>query len=146
MDVTASQLPPIGGPDCPVRDVLDHVGDKWTALVIANLADGTLRFSEIKRRVVGISQRMLTETVRGLERDGVLLRTVYPSVPPQVEYSLTPLGKSLVPLVMALVHWALEHRSEIKGARSTYDQEKMGRTPASAPQPQVRLASGLSSS
>jgi DNA-binding HxlR family transcriptional regulator len=123
MNATVTYLPKVGGPDCPVRDILDHVGDKWTALVIANLVEGPLRFSEIKRRVSGISQRMLTETLRGLERDGVLLRTVYPSVPPQVEYSLTALGKSLVPLVMALVNWALDHRSEIQKARSAYAAE-----------------------
>src|SRR5258708_4666457 len=124
MHATAPDLPQVGGPDCPVRDILDHVGNKWTALVISNLAAGSLRFSEIKRRVSGISQRMLTETVRGLERDGVLLRTVYPTIPPQVEYSLTPLGESLAPLVMALVHWALEHRSEIHSARSAYAVER----------------------
>lgn len=110
--------------DCPVREILDHVGDKWTSLILSNLVGGSLRFSEIKRRLPGISQRMLTETLRGLERNGILRRTVYPSVPPKVEYSLTPLGESLVPLVQALVNWSLEHRSEIQDARSTYDAER----------------------
>ncbi|MEH2001149.1 MAG: helix-turn-helix domain-containing protein [Nostoc sp.] len=109
--------------DCPVREILDHVGDKWTSLILSNLVGGSLRFSEIKRRLPGISQRMLTETLRGLERNGILLRTVYPIIPPKVEYSLTPLGESLVPLVQALVLWSLEHRSEIHDARSTYDAE-----------------------
>ncbi|MEH1848737.1 MAG: helix-turn-helix domain-containing protein [Nostoc sp.] len=109
--------------DCPVREILDHVGDKWTSLILSNLVGGSLRFSEIKRRLPGISQRMLTETLRGLQRNGILLRTVYPSIPPKVEYSLTPLGESLVPLVQALVLWSLEHRSEIHDARSTYDAE-----------------------
>lgn len=110
-----------GDPDCPVREILAHVGNKWPVLVITNLAEGTLRFSEIKRRIGGVSQRMLTETVRSLERDGVLLRTVYPTIPPKVEYSLTPLGKSLLPLIVSLIHWSLDHRSEIRTSRSSFD-------------------------
>jgi DNA-binding HxlR family transcriptional regulator len=124
MKVTISSLPKPGDADCSVREILDRIGDKWSTLVITNLVEGSLRFSEIKRRISGISQRMLTETVRSLERDGVLLRTVYPSIPPKVEYSLTPLGESLVPLVLSLVHWALEHRAEIRVARSAYDEDK----------------------
>jgi DNA-binding HxlR family transcriptional regulator len=126
MRVTTPQvadMPKPGDPDCPVREILDRIGDKWSTLVISNLVDGRLRFSEIKRRIPGISQRMLTETVRSLERDGVLLRTVYPSIPPKVEYSLTPLGQSLVPLVLALVHWALDHRAAIRLSRASYDAE-----------------------
>jgi DNA-binding HxlR family transcriptional regulator len=113
-----------GDPDCPVRDILDHIGDKWSVLVIANLAPGSLRFSEIKRKIGKVSQRMLTETVRSLERDGILLRTVYPTIPPKVEYSLTTLGSSLVPLLLALVEWAIESRSTIHQARSFYDRER----------------------
>ena len=124
MNVTDPDLPQPGDEACPVREILDRVGDKWSTLVISNLAEGGLRFNEIKKRINGISQRMLTETVRNLERDGVLLRTVYPSIPPRVEYSLTELGKSLLPLMMALVHWALEHRAEIRSARSSYDAMK----------------------
>jgi DNA-binding HxlR family transcriptional regulator len=124
MSVTPCDPPQHGDPDCPVRGILDRLGDKWSTLVISNLAGGRLRFSEIKKRIPDISQRMLTETLRNLERDGVLLRSVYPSIPPRVEYSLTPLGHSLLPLVMALVSWALEHRSEIRDARAAYDAAK----------------------
>ena len=119
------RLPGEPDPDCPVRSILDRVGDKWTALVISNLASGPLRFTEIKRAVTGISQRMLTETVRGLERDGVLLRTVYPTIPPKVEYSLTKLGHSLVLPVQALVVWALDNRDEIVGARTRFDRRSL---------------------
>jgi DNA-binding HxlR family transcriptional regulator len=112
-----------GDPECPVREILAHVGNKWPVLVITNLAGGTVRFSEIRRRIGGISQRMLTETVRSLERDGIVLRTVYPTIPPKVEYSLTPLGRSLLPLIMSLVHWSLDHRSEIRTSRSSFDIE-----------------------
>jgi DNA-binding HxlR family transcriptional regulator len=124
MDVTNCELPNPGDPDCPVRGILDRLGDKWTTLVITNLSEGKLRFSEIKKRIPDISQRMLTESLRSLERDGVLLRTVYPSSPPRVEYSLSSLGKSLLPLVNALVSWALAHRSEIHNARASYDATK----------------------
>ena len=124
MSVTPCEPPQRGDPDCPVRGILDRLGDKWSTLVISNLADERLRFSEIKKRIPDISQRMLTETLRNLERDGVLLRSVYPSIPPRVEYSLTPLGHSLLPHVMALVSWALEHRSEIREARASYDAAK----------------------
>jgi len=124
MSVTPCEPPKHADPACPVRGILDRLGDKWSTLVISNLVDGRLRFSEIKKRIPDISQRMLTETLRSLERDGVLLRSVYPSIPPRVEYSLTPLGHSLLPLVMALVTWALEHRSEIRDARASYDAAK----------------------
>ena len=119
------RLPGDPDPACPVRSILDRVGDKWTALVISHLASGPLRFTEIKRLVTGISQRMLTETVRGLERDGVLLRTVYPTIPPKVEYSLTTLGESLVTPIQALVIWALDHRTEITGARTRFDRKSL---------------------
>lgn len=122
MKVTV-RLPEDVDPSCPVRSILDRVGDKWTALVISHLAAGPLRFTEIKRRVSGISQRMLTETVRGLERDGVLLRTVYASIPPKVEYSLTRLGVSLVDPVQVLVGWALDHREEIVAARARFEEK-----------------------
>ena len=118
-------------PACPVRGILDQVGNKWTALGISHLAAaGPLRFSEIKRRVGRVSQRMLTETVRNLERDGVLLRTVYPTIPPKVEYSLTSLGSSLVEPVQALVGWALDHRAQIQRARSLFDQRRSAPVPA----------------
>ncbi|RYF34464.1 MAG: transcriptional regulator [Cytophagaceae bacterium] len=109
-------------PDCPVRSILDRVGDKWTALVISNLAEGPLRFTELKRRIERISQRMLTETLRGLERDGMVTRTVYPTIPPKVEYTLTPLGETLLAPVQALVRWALDNRAQVSTARQCYDR------------------------
>jgi DNA-binding HxlR family transcriptional regulator len=103
------------------RDVLDRIGDKWSLLVI-NLLDGrTRRFMDIRRAVPGISQRMLTVTLRHLERDGIVERTAYPMVPVTVEYCLTPLGKTLIHSVNALVGWSAEHEREIVAARSTYD-------------------------
>ena len=122
MKVTISLPDDVGDPDCPVRDILGRVGDKWTKLVIINLGNaGPLRFGELKRRIGGISQRMLTETVRGLERDGIVSRTVYPTIPPRVDYALTPMGDSILLPIQALIGWALEHRAEIKQARLTFD-------------------------
>jgi len=107
---------------CPfVRDVLTRVGDKWSVLIVVLLGDGAKRFSEIRRTVDGISQRMLTLTLRGLERDGLVLRTVFPTVPPRVEYALTPLGKTLVEAVTRLANWASDNRAEIERARVAFD-------------------------
>lgn len=109
--------------DClAVREVLHRVGDKWSVLVIALLGEGTKRFSELKRATEGISQRMLTLTLRGLERDGLVTRTVFPTVPPRVDYALTPLGETLLEPVRALAAWAKTHRSEIQEARWRFDQ------------------------
>ncbi|MFD7093773.1 winged helix-turn-helix transcriptional regulator [Streptomyces xanthophaeus] len=107
--------------DCGIRDVLDRLGDKWSVLVVVQLAAGTHRFRELQRAVDGISQRMLTLTVRRLERDGLITRTVYPTVPPQVEYALTGLGHSLTLLVRGLADWSLAHRPEIEAARQEWD-------------------------
>lgn len=107
--------------DCGIRDVLDRLGDKWSVLVVVQLASGTHRFKELQRAVAGISQRMLTLTVRRLERDGLITRTVYPTVPPQVEYELTGLGHSLTRLVKALADWSLVHRPEIEASRAEWD-------------------------
>jgi DNA-binding HxlR family transcriptional regulator len=101
--------------------VLTRIGDKWSVLVIALLGDSTKRFSEIKRMIDGISQRMLTLTLRGLERDGVVVRTVYPTVPPRVEYALTPLGRTLLKTVVELATWANDNRPEIESARIAFD-------------------------
>lgn len=104
-----------------VRDVLDRIGDKWSLLVI-NLLDGrTMRFMDIRRAVPNVSQRMLTVTLRHLERDGIVERTAYPTVPVTVEYRLTPLGTTLIHSVNSLVGWAAEHEREVAAARSTYD-------------------------
>lgn len=103
------------------REVLNRVGDKWSVYVIKLLGDGPKRFSELKRTIDGISQRMLTLTLRGLERDGLVKRTVFPTVPPRVDYELTPLGATLLEPVSALAVWAQEHRYEIQKARERFD-------------------------
>ena len=104
-----------------VRRILTRVGDKWSILVIARLDGGTRRFSELRREIDGISQRMLTLTLRQLERDGLVRRTVYPVVPPKVEYELTALGGTLLESIQSLVTWAIDHRPEVVAARATYD-------------------------
>src|SRR5205823_13722228 len=108
--------------NCHAHDVLSRIGDKWSVYVIHVLGDAqTLRFTELRSQVDGISQRMLTVTLRGLERDGLVSRTVYPEVPPRVEYSLTPLGATLRQLVRGLVKWSGDHLAEVDAARTTYD-------------------------
>ena len=109
---------------CPaVREVLNRVGDKWSVLIVGMLGAGPKRFSELRRAIEGISQRMLTLTLRGLERDGLLTRTVEPTIPPKVEYELTALGRTLLVPVHALEQWAIEHRMKIHGAQQKYDAE-----------------------
>ncbi|MGI5207902.1 winged helix-turn-helix transcriptional regulator [Spirillospora sp. CA-108201] len=110
---------------CRAREILDRVGDKWSLQVIALLGDRTKRFTELKREIDGISQRMLTVTLRGLERDGIVIRTVYPVVPPRVEYSLTPMGATLMDAAGALVSWAEHHLAQIDAARADYDARQM---------------------
>ena len=108
--------------DCRgVASILARVGDKWSVFVIMLLGDGPRRFSEIKRMVGGISQRMLTLTLRGLERDGLVTRTVFPTIPPRVDYELTDLGRALRQPVLALGTWAMEHQGEIESARARFD-------------------------
>jgi DNA-binding HxlR family transcriptional regulator len=108
--------------DCrAVSEVLARVGDKWTILVVVVLGDGPKRFNEIRRSLGSISQRMLTLTLRGLERDGLATRTVYPSVPPRVEYELTRLGRSLLEPVSGLGTWARQNRAAIQEARRRFD-------------------------
>jgi DNA-binding HxlR family transcriptional regulator len=109
--------------DCRrVSAILSRIGDKWTVLVVALLGDGRKRFNEIKRLVGGISQRMLTLTLRGLERDGLVTRTVYPTIPPRVDYELTELGRSLLPLVAALGDWAQANGEAMDVARRRFDR------------------------
>ena len=108
-------------PACEVRNILDRIADKWSLLVIFVLADGTRRFSELRREIDGISQRMLTLTLRQLEREGLVTRTVFPVVPPRVDYELTPLGSTLLDTIQSLVAWAGEHGHEIAAARAAYD-------------------------
>jgi DNA-binding HxlR family transcriptional regulator len=108
--------------NCHAREILARVGDKWSVYVIHVLGDaGTLRFNELRSRVNGISQRMLTVTLRGMERDGLVTRTVYPEVPPRVEYALTRLGATLRQLVRGLVEWSGAHLAEVDAARAAYD-------------------------
>ena len=106
---------------CPVRTVLDRLGDAWSVLVVLNLGAGPMRFNALKRAVAGISQRMLTVTLRSLERDGLVIRTVVPTTPPQVDYRLTELGVSLTGPIRILNDWAITHRDEIATARAAYD-------------------------
>ena len=121
---------PVRGPDpgldAPERcrlvsEVLSRVGDKWSVLVVMTLGDSPRRFSELKRAIGSISQRMLTLTLRGLERDGLVLRVVTGSIPPRVDYGLTPLGRSLREPVQALGRWAIEHQAEVQTSRAAFD-------------------------
>jgi DNA-binding HxlR family transcriptional regulator len=105
---------------CPTRQVLDRIADKWTLLVVSALEDGTLRFSELRRRVEGITQKMLTQTLRALERDGLVDREVIPTVPVTVRYTLTPLGHSLANTVEVIRTWAYTNMDAIEAARETY--------------------------
>lgn len=107
---------------CLVREILNRVGDKWSVLVVALLGGGARRFSEMRYTIDGISQRMLTATLRGLERDGLITRTVYPTTPPRVEYELTTQGRTLLKPITALADWAERHRAAIKAARDRYDR------------------------
>ena len=108
--------------ECPSRQVLDAISDKWVTLVLSALADGPLRYSDLSRRIAGVSQKMLTQTLRQLERDGLLTRTITPSVPVRVDYELTALGETILPVVIAIKQWSEAHITEIHAARDTYDQ------------------------
>ncbi len=108
--------------DCrAVSDVLARVGDKWSVLVVSRLGQGPMRFNELRRSIGGISQRMLTLTLRGLERDGLLTRTAFPTIPPRVDYALTPLGRDLLNPVSALGAWAIRNQPKIARAREQFD-------------------------
>jgi len=107
--------------DCPVRNVLDRVGDKWSILIIGILGEsGTQRFNQLNRRIGNISQKMLTVTLKTLEADGLVSRKMYPTIPPKVEYTLTPLGESLLPALASLTNWAVEHMPAILASREQY--------------------------
>jgi DNA-binding HxlR family transcriptional regulator len=103
------------------RDVLNRVGDKWSVMIVGHLGPGSLRFSELRRSIEGISQRMLTLTLRGLERDGLVTRTVHPSIPPRVDYELTKQGRTLLQPIQALAEWAEENRTKIQASRDRFD-------------------------
>jgi DNA-binding HxlR family transcriptional regulator len=123
---------------CRVREILERVGDKWSLFVISCLGDGPKRFTALKRSVDGISQRMLTVTLRGLERDGIVSRTMYPVMPPRVDYELTPLGRTLLDAVGALMTWADAHLDEVDAARATYDAQTPACPAGARPSPPER--------
>jgi len=110
--------------NCPVRDVLDRLGDRWSTLILQQLAKGPLRFSELLRAIDDVSKRMLSRTLRALEEDGLITRTVYPLKPPAVEYALTPLGQSFLPHIEGLVRWASEHHAAIRAARAAFQHAR----------------------
>ena len=113
----------IRGKCLAIREVLNRVGDKWSVQVVGLLGDGKRRFSELRRSIEGISQRMLTLTLKGLERDGLITRTAYPTIPPRVEYELTKLGCSLLKPIRELGDWAGQNRERIQTARDRYDAQ-----------------------
>lgn len=107
--------------DCPSRQILDRIGDTWSVLIVVMLADGPHRYTELAKRIQGVSPKMLTQTLRGLERDGLITRTVHAAVPPRVDYALTSLGQSLYGLVEGLEKWAETHIEDVQAARAAYD-------------------------
>src|SRR5450432_528029 len=113
-----SSRPSVLKPQCPSRIVLDRIADKWTALIIQVLAKGAQRYAALQREIGGISQKMLTQTLRSLERDGLVLRKVHPVVPPKVEYSLTPLGRTLIQPLNAICHWSEKYLPQLQANRS----------------------------
>lgn len=111
--------------NCPTRRLLDRIGDRWTVLVVGSLSDGPLRYSELKKEIDGISQKMLTQTLRSLERDGLVTRTITAVIPPRVDYELTETGMSLRDPLRALENWAKAHMGEVTIARETYDSGRL---------------------
>ncbi|HEX3813545.1 MAG TPA: helix-turn-helix domain-containing protein [Mycobacteriales bacterium] len=107
--------------ECPARDLLSRLSDKWVSLVLVALTPGSRRFRELHRRIDGVSQKMLTQTLRSLERDGLLTRTLTPTVPPRTDYELTELGRSLLPIVAAIKTWAEAHIDDVAEAREKYE-------------------------
>jgi DNA-binding HxlR family transcriptional regulator len=131
MTATDSETTPgFASASCRVRTVVDRIGDKWSIYVVDRLSRGPRRFSELLRGIDGITARMLTVTLRGLERDGIVTRTLHAAVPPRVDYALTPLGHTLLGPIGALVAWADAHVCEVEGARAAYDSRT---APASCP-------------
>ena len=106
---------------CPTRQLLERISDKWVTLVLSALAGGPQRYSDLSRRIAGVSQKMLTQTLRSLERDGLVSRAVTPSVPVRVDYALTPLGATLMPLLAHIKEWAEQHMDEVAAARAGYE-------------------------
>ena len=119
---TIEKFPNVYNADCPTRQVLDLIADKWSTLIINLLKPGPQRFAGIQRQIGGISQKMLTQTLRELERDGLLTRTVYAQVPPKVEYELTTLGQTLGDLITPIIEWSEKNITEIEAAQTRYDR------------------------
>jgi|SRR5579872_6707049 len=129
--------------DCrAVSDVLGRIGDKWSVLVVTRLGGGALRFNELRRAIGGISQRMLTLTLRGLERDGLITRTVFPTIPPRVDYALTPLGRDLLVPVSALGAWAIRNQAKIAKARERFDSQCQAKGKAPPRRERSRASAG----
>ena len=120
---TTTYSPNVYASACPTRFVLDRIADKWTTLIIGSLENGPQRFSALRRQIEGISQKMLTQTLRQLERDGLVKRTIYPAVPPRVEYELTPLGQTLCEPISALRPWAETYIAQVSTAQAIYDAQ-----------------------
>jgi len=133
-DLPAELPDPETGGCRATREILDRVGDKWSLYIIASLANGTRRFNELRRGIDGISQRMLTLTLRGMERDGLVTRTIYPTIPPRVDYDLTELGRTLLGPVMSLVTWANDNQVAIAEAHRRFDEAP---EPGTVPAPGV---------
>jgi DNA-binding HxlR family transcriptional regulator len=133
--------------DCrAIGDILARVGDKWSVLVVSRLGEGPVRFNELRRSIGGISQRMLTLTLRGLERDGLITRTVFPTIPPRVDYELTALGRDLLVPVSALGAWAIRNQAKIARAREQFDGlcEQTGKAPVGRRAPRSGLVQSAS--
>ncbi|MER7209221.1 helix-turn-helix domain-containing protein [Streptosporangium sp. NPDC000239] len=124
--MTTNLLDEVQRADSVARQIIDRIGDKWTLLVISALGEGVLRFSHLRQRVEGINQRMLTQTLRGLERDGIVTRSVYPTAPPRVDYELTDAGVELLTLVTGICAWTRRHLDTIETARHAYDTRAAG--------------------
>ncbi len=123
-----------------MADILNRIGDKWSVMIVGYLARKTMRFNELRNAIGGISQRMLTLTLRNLERDGLVTRTVYPEIPPRVEYALTDLGRTLTDPLDALWNWAAAHQDEVNRARAAYDSRNEQKA---APPPERRYAGAI---
>lgn len=110
-----------------VRSILDRIGDKWTLLIVSTLESERMRYTELQRHMPGVSQRMLSLSLKNLQRDGLVTRTAYAEVPPRVEYELTPMGRSLIGPALALASWAMEHNADIEANRAAHDRQKSHR-------------------
>lgn len=124
MNPDAGPAPDAYAQYCPTRLVLDRIGDKWTVLLVGRLSAGAQRFTALRREIPGLSQKVLTQTLRGLERDGIVLRTEHPGTPRRVDYALTDLGRTLVSLLVSIREWAEAHIGEVLGAQTAYDARR----------------------